>query len=219
VRLARAVGCLGLLWYMQAAAGAAITFTFEQVGANVRATVSGTITADFGSKTAFTGGISGGGLNDAFGGFGFGRARLAYGNSAGYDLYQLSGTSLLSSSPVSAPSGGQVAGGVVQSGYNPTFFSANLWFGSSPQLNFSISPNVTSLNTQILWTGQSLSNFFTTPSFGQSYQLRKASDSSVTLVTLNIVPEPSALSLLLAGLASLGLIHFSFASKSGGKTP
>lgn len=185
---------------------AAITLTFEAVGADVRATISGTITADFGTPTA-GGYITKNGYFYSHAGGGIQEVRYAYGTSSTHDYYSLSSASLLTSP--STPSFQNVPprdNGSVLPGGTPTAVLLTMDFGSTPRIHLYTSPGATSFNSTVVWAGSSLGQFFASADWGKSYQLVKASDSSTPLVTLNIVPEPSTFSLLMVSLAGLTLI-------------
>lgn len=183
-------------------ARAVIVINYQQTGADVTATLSGTIDAAWGAPfLPGEGFVYSGGLNDAFGGFGFSAVRIGYGSALSHDVFYLAGTTSL---PAFSLTGTQIGGGVVQSGYDPGVFSVDIY----PDSIYLVTPvGVRSVSTSIVWSNKQLSDFFSSglPVLSDIY-----SASSEKLATLQIgnagpgpspIPEPGtwAAAALLAG--------------------
>ena len=203
----------------------AITLTFEQDGVDVRVKASGVITSDFGPKNYSSGGIivmgviagytpqlspsTSEGVNFSYGSSG----------STGYDYYYLANnyvkpveaTNFIGNTPSS------MAGGMTNIP-DPNFLKiiasftgSSVYYGSggwfSGGLKIAIAKDKTSVNSEAIFWNTSLSSFFSEQFFGKSYTLVKQSDPQINLFTLNIVPEPSAFSLLAVGLGGLAIIR------------
>ncbi|MBU3666363.1 MAG: hypothetical protein FGM15_10885 [Chthoniobacterales bacterium] len=189
-------------------ARAELLLTFKQTGADVTATLSGTLGGAWGSPAVVTPNPSEVYIS-AYGGWSsYSAVTLAYGASTNYvnnDSYQLfSGVS--STSPFTSLSGSFLSGGVLQPGSPLDYVYFDV---AADWLWLSLESGVTDLGTNtIVWSNKSLSDFFAT---GAPFQTDIVNASSQKYMTLEIgefapaaVPEPGtwAAAALLAGGAT-----------------
>lgn len=184
----------------------ALLVSFRLTGADVTATISGTIDAAWGTRNTVPDvEIDNGGLEDAgagirFPGSAYESYRIAYGSGFGYDYFQLSGLA-----PFTILPGDFITGGVVQPNYAPDFFWLQFGFNQEDyRIEVDGPIGFTSVDTSIVWSDTLLSDFFTS---GVPLTTDIYNASNQKLLTLQIldaepIPEPgtwTAASLLASG--------------------
>jgi len=183
-----------------------LLLSFKQTGSDVTATLSGTITAAWGTDGEWGAPWDYGSLSNASGGWtSYNAVNLKYGSALDYpfiDLYYP-----VSSSPqFSGLSGATFSGGVVQPGSTLTYLYFDV---GSTWYWLEVAPGITDLGTStIVWSNKQLTDFFTT---GTPLQTDIYNSSDQKLMTLEIgefapepIPEPgtwAAAALLVGGAA------------------
>jgi len=193
---------------------AALTITFQQDGDGdnylaVRATIIGTVDSDFGPKVTHP--------TYSHGPFGFiYQHNSGFSTEFGYvpdeDEYGILGAGDFVPFFIGPPNGlaRQASSYISDSSDDSLAVSISYGNGIFPGqfqntntvaawVTVRTPPNKTSFNASIIWNGMRLSEMFTEDDIGRSYCVLIHPDSSTPLVTLNIVPEPSSLSLLALG--------------------
>jgi len=204
-------------------ANSAITLTFEQEGSDVWIKAYGAITSDFGPKNrssygAIVSGVTAGYTSLASAWWAEG-VHFAYGDGgSGFDYYYLTNDFVKSIEETNfvgnTPSNNT---GILQAYPNPNYlnitasftgstvyYGRNMFYGG---LKVEITKDQTFINSEAKYLNTSLSAFFSDQFIGKTYNLVKQSDPQINLLTLNIVPEPSALSLLAIGLGGLAMMR------------
>jgi len=182
-----------------------LLFTWKQTGSDVTATLSGTINAAWGAPfdDGFPSEYSS--LNDVTGGFtNYDALSLSYGTTATefVDSYQLFDVVL---APGFSLDGNMVANGVVQSGSTTDYIYIDV---AADYLWLDVLPGTTELNTTIVWSNKSLSDFFTAGVPSLTDYTTPSNDLLLTLEIGEFAPEPipepgtwAAAALLVGGAA------------------